>query len=395
VKRQLFDDEHEALRESFARYLEAEVVPSYDEWERAGRIPREALRRLGELGFLGLAAPERFGGPGVDDFRFNAVLGEEAARRGLAAFALAFTMQNDVALPYLLDLCTEEQLERWMPGIASGELVLGIAMSEPQTGSDLQGVRTRAERRDGGYELTGSKTFITNGLNADLVITVVRTARTGDHSDISLVVVENDTPGFTRGRNLEKLGQHAQDTAELFFEEALVPTENLLGEEGKGFRYLTKSLVQERLSIAIGAVAAARGALERTLTYVKERTAFGRPVGTFQNSRFKLAECKTEVEVAQAFVDRALAAHVAGELGVEEAAMAKYWCTEAQGRVVDTCLQLHGGYGYMLEYPIARDYVDARISRIYGGTNEIMREVIGRSMGLGDPAPPRGAAARS
>jgi acyl-CoA dehydrogenase len=385
VKRELFEDEHQALRESFARYLEAEVVPSYDEWERAGRIPREALRRLGGLGFLGLAVPERFGGPGVDDFRFNAVLGEEAARRGLAAFALAFTMQNDVALPYLLDLCNDEQLERWMPGIASGELVLGIAMSEPRTGSDLQGVRTRAERRDGGYELTGSKTFITNGLNADLVITVVRTARNGDHSDISLVAVENDTPGFTRGRNLEKLGQHAQDTAELFFDGALVPAENLLGEEGKGFRYLTKSLVQERLSIAIGAVAAARGALERTLTYVKERTAFGRPVGTFQNSRFKLAECKTEVEVAQAFVDQALAAHVAGELGAEEAAMAKYWCTEAQGRVVDTCLQLHGGYGYMLEYPIARDYVDARISRIYGGTNEIMREVIGRGLGLADP----------
>jgi alkylation response protein AidB-like acyl-CoA dehydrogenase len=385
VKRELFEDEHQALRESFARYLEAEVVPCYDDWERAGRIPREALRRLGELGFLGLAVPERFGGPGVDDFRFNAVLGEEAARRGLAAFALAFTMQNDVALPYLLDLCNEEQLERWMPGIASGELVLGIAMSEPHTGSDLQGVRTRAERRDGGYELTGSKTFITNGLNADLVITVVRTALGGDHSDISLLVVENNTPGFTRGRNLEKLGQHAQDTAELFFEGALVPAENLLGEEGQGFRYLTKSLVQERLSIALGAVAAARGALERTLTYVKARTAFGRPVGTFQNSRFKLAECKTEVEVAQAFVDRALAAQLTGELTVAEAAMAKYWCTEAQGRVIDTCLQLHGGYGYMLEYPIARDYADARVSRIYGGTNEIMREVIGRGLGLADP----------
>jgi alkylation response protein AidB-like acyl-CoA dehydrogenase len=385
VKRELFEEEHEALRESFARYLEAEVVPRYDAWERAGRIPRLELRRLGELGFLGLAVPERFGGPGVDDFRFNAVLGEEAARRGLAAFALAFTMQNDVALPYLLELCNEDQLQRWMPGIASGELVLGIAMSEPQTGSDLQGIRTRAERRNGGYELNGSKTFITNGLNADLVITVVRTGRQGDHSDISLIVVDNNTPGFTRGRNLQKLGQHAQDTAELFFEDAQVPAENLLGEEGRGFHYLTSELVQERLSIAIGAVAAARGALERTLTYVKERTAFGRPVGTFQNSRFKLAECQTEVEVAQAFVDRALALHVAGELSVEEAAMAKYWCTEAQGRVVDACLQLHGGYGYMVEYPIARDWADARISRIYGGTNEIMREVVGRGMGLGEP----------
>jgi alkylation response protein AidB-like acyl-CoA dehydrogenase len=385
VKRDLFEDDHEALRESFGRYLEAEVVPRYEEWERAGRIPREALRRLGELGFLGLAVDERFGGPGVNDFRFNAVLGEEAARRGLAAFALAFTMQNDVALPYLLELCTEEQLERWMPGIVSGELVLGIAMSEPQAGSDLAGVRTRAERRNGDYELNGSKTFITNGLNADLVITVVRTGRSGNHSDISLVVVERDTPGYTRGRNLEKLGQHAQDTAELFFDRARVPASNLLGEEGQGFRYLTRSLVQERLSIAIGAVAAARGALERTLTYVTERTAFGRPVGTFQNSRFRLAECHTEVEVAQAFVDRALVAHVAGTLTPEQAAMAKYWCTEAQGRVVDACLQLHGGYGYMLEYSIARDYADARISRIYGGTNEIMREVIGRGLGLAEP----------
>jgi acyl-CoA dehydrogenase len=385
MRRELFDEEHEALRESFGRYLDAEVVPQFDQWERAGRIPREVLSRLGELGFLGLAVEERFGGAGTDDFRFNAVLGEEAARRGLAAFALAFTMQNDVALPYLLELCTEEQRERWMPGIASGELVLGIAMSEPQTGSDLAGVRTRAEPRNGGYELTGSKTFITNGLNADLVIAVVRTGRSGDHPDISLVAVENDTPGYTRGRNLEKLGQHAQDTAELFFDRAHVPAENLLGEEGQGFGYLRRGLVQERLSIAIGAVAAARGALERTLGYVTERTAFGQPVGTFQNSRFRLAECHTEVEVAQAFVDRALAAHVAAELTPEQAAMAKYWCTEAQGRVVDACLQLHGGYGYMLEYPIARDYADARISRIYGGTNEIMREVIGRGLGLGDP----------
>jgi len=258
-------------------------------------------------------------------------------------------------------------------------------MSEPRAGSDLQGVTTRAERRDGGYVLNGSKTFITNGLNADLIITVVRTGRQGDHSDISLVAVEGDTPGFTRGRALEKLGQHAQDTAELFFDDAVVPAENLLGEEGRGFRYLTQHLAQERMSIAVGAVAAARGALERTLGYVLDRRAFGRPVGTFQNSRFKLAECRTEVEVAQAFVDRCLELHVAGELTADEAAMAKYWSSEAQGRVIDACLQLHGGYGYMLEYPIARDYADARISRIYGGTTEIMKEIIGRAMGLGDP----------
>ncbi|HEY3019815.1 MAG TPA: acyl-CoA dehydrogenase family protein [Solirubrobacteraceae bacterium] len=385
MRRTLFADEHEALRESFGRYLDAEIVPAYDAWEREGRIPREALRRLGELGFLGLAVDERYGGPGIDDFRFNAVLNEEAAGRGLAAFALAFTMQNDVALPYLLSVCTDEQRERWLPGIASGEIVLGIAMSEPRAGSDLQGVTMRADRRDGGYVLNGSKTFITNGLNADLIITVVRTGRQGDHSDISLVAVEGDTPGFTRGRALEKLGQHAQDTAELFFDDAVVPAENLLGDEGRGFRYLTQHLAQERMSIAVGAVAAARGALERTLGYVLDRRAFGRPVGTFQNSRFKLAECRTEVEVAQAFVDRCLELHVAGELTADEAAMAKYWSSEAQGRVIDACLQLHGGYGYMLEYPIARDYADARISRIYGGTTEIMKEIIGRSMGLGEP----------
>jgi alkylation response protein AidB-like acyl-CoA dehydrogenase len=387
MRRTVFGDEHEDLRESFGRYLDTEVVPVYDEWEREGRVPREVLRRLGELGFLGLAVDERYAGPGIDDFRFNSVLNEEAARRGLAAFALSFTMQNDVALPYLLELCNDEQLERWMPGIVSGDLILGIAMSEPQTGSDLQAIATRADRKDGGFVLNGSKTFITNGLNADLVITVVRTGRNGDHTDLSLVVVENDTPGYTRGRNLEKLGQHAQDTAELFFDDAFVQKENLLGEEGKAFRYLTHNLAQERLSIAVGAVAAARGALERTLEYVSGRKAFGQPVGTFQNSRFKLAECRTEVEVAQAFVDRCLEAIVAGELTAEEAAMAKYWCTEAQGRVVDACLQLHGGYGYMLEYPIARDYADARISRIFGGTNEIMREIIGRSLGLGEPVP--------
>ncbi|HEY1516689.1 MAG TPA: acyl-CoA dehydrogenase family protein, partial [Solirubrobacteraceae bacterium] len=260
----------------------------------------------------------------------------------------------------------------------------GIAMSEPGTGSDLQGIQTRAVRDGEHYILNGSKTFITNGLNAELVITAVRTGSTGKQSDISLLVLEADTPGFTRGRNLEKLGQHAQDTAELFFADARVPAANLIGAEGEGFRHLTHNLAQERLSIAVGAVAAARGALERTLEYALERRAFGRPIGTFQNSRFELAKARTEVEVAQAFVDRCLLATVDGTLTADEAAMAKYWCSEAQGRVIDACLQLHGGYGYMLEYQIARDYADARISRIYGGTSEIMKEVIGRGMGLGE-----------
>jgi alkylation response protein AidB-like acyl-CoA dehydrogenase len=257
-------------------------------------------------------------------------------------------------------------------------------MSEPGTGSDLQAIQTRAVRDGAHYLVNGAKTFITNGLNADLIITAVRTATSGKHSDISLIVVEADTPGFQRGRNLEKLGQHAQDTAELFFTDARIPAENLIGAEGEGFRQLTHNLAQERLSIAVGAVAAARGALDRTLEYALDRTAFGRPIGTFQNSRFELARARTEVEVAQAFVDRCLQAAVAGSLTADEAAMAKYWCSEAQGRVIDACLQLHGGYGYMLEYQIARDYADARVSRIYGGTTEIMKEVIGRAMGLGE-----------
>jgi alkylation response protein AidB-like acyl-CoA dehydrogenase len=386
MRRPIFTPEHDDLRESFGRYLDKEIVPAYDGWETEGRIPREVLRRTGELGFLGLGVPEAIGGPGVSDFRFNAVINEEAARRGLAAFALAVTMQNDVALPYFTELCDEEQRSRWLPAIVAGELILGIAMSEPGTGSDLQGIKTRAVRDGEHYVLNGSKTFVTNGLNAELIITAVRTGSSGTHSDISLLVVEADTPGFTRGRNLEKLGHHAQDTAELFFADARVPATNLIGTEGEGFRYLTHNLAQERLSIAVGAVAAARGALERTLEYALHRKAFGRQIGTFQNSRFELAKARTEVEVAQAFVDRCLVAACDGTLTADEAAMAKYWCSEAQGRVIDACLQLHGGYGYMLEYQIARDYADARISRIFGGTTEIMKEVIGRAMGLGETA---------
>ena len=386
MSRPIFGDEHDDLRESFGRYLDAEIVPRYEQWEADGRIPRQVLRRAGELGFLGFSVPEAFGGTGIDDFRFNAVINEEAARRGLAAFALAVTMQNDVALPYYTELCNDEQRERWLPGIVTGDLILAIAMSEPGTGSDLQGIKTRAVLDGDAYVVNGAKTFITNGLNAELVITAVRTGSSGTHRDISLLIVEEGCEGFTRGRNLSKLGQHAQDTAELFFEDARVPAANLIGDPGRGFSYMTHNLAQERLSIAVGAVAAARGALDRTLGYVMERTAFGRPVGTFQNSRFELAKAATEVEVAQAFVDRCLDAAVAGTLTPEHAAMAKYWCSEAQGRVIDTCLQLHGGYGYMLEYPIARDYADARISRIYGGTSEIMREVIGRSLGLAGPA---------
>jgi alkylation response protein AidB-like acyl-CoA dehydrogenase len=385
MRRPLFEPEHDALREAWGSFLDREVAPVYDDWERQRRIPREVLRRVGELGFLSPAVPERFGGAGIDDFRFNAVLTEEAARRGFTGIAMALSVHHDVAVPYLLELTTEEQKARWLPGVASGELIAAIAMSEPATGSDVAAISTRARRRNGGYVVSGAKTFISNGLNADVVVTAVRTGDTGRHGDISILVIEDGVPGFERGRNLEKLGTHSQDTAELFFDEVEVPSENLLGEEGQGFRYLMRNLAQERLAIAVTAAAGAQGALDRTLAYVKERRAFGRPIGTFQNSRFKLAACHAEMQVTQAHIDFAIARHVAGELGPEDAAIAKYWATESQGRIVDACLQLHGGYGYMLEYPIARAYVDARVNRIYGGSNEIMLEIVGRSLGLGEP----------
>jgi alkylation response protein AidB-like acyl-CoA dehydrogenase len=385
MHRPLFEPEHDALREAWGNFLEREVAPVYDEWERERRIPRDVLRRVGELGFLSPAVPERFGGAGSDDFRFNAVLTEEAARRGFTGIAMALSVHHDVAVPYLLELTSEEQKARWLPGVASGELIAAIAMSEPGTGSDVAAIATRAKRVDGGYLVSGAKTFISNGLNADVVVTAVRTGDTGRHGDISILVLENGMKGFERGRNLEKLGTHSQDTAELFFDAVFVPAENLLGDEGEGFRYLMRNLAQERLAIAVTAAAGAAGALERTLAYVKERWAFGRPVGTFQNSRFKLAACHAEMQVTQAHIDAAIGRHVAGELTPEDAAIAKYWATESQGRIVDACLQLHGGYGYMLEYPIARAYVDARVNRIYGGSNEIMLEIVGRSLGLGEP----------
>ncbi len=386
MHRPLFEPEHDALREAWGAYLDREVAPVYDAWERERRIPREVLTRIGSLGFLSPAIPERFGGAGSDDFRFNAVLTEEPARRGFTAVAMALSVHHDVALPYLLELATDEQSERWLPGLASGERFAAIAMSEPGTGSDVAAIATRARRVDGGYVVNGAKTFISNGLNADLVVTAVRTEETGRRG-LSILMIEEGMAGFTRGRNLEKLGTHAADTAELFFEDVEVPAANLLGEEGQGFRYLMHNLAQERLAIAITAAAGAQGALDRTLEYVKERRAFGRPVGTFQNSRFKLAACHGEMQVTQAHVDSALARHVAGELTPEDAAIAKWWATESQGRIVDTCLQLHGGYGYMLEYPIARAYADARVNRIYGGANEIMLEIVGRSLGLGEPRP--------
>ena len=385
MRRTLFEDVHEDFRASFRTFLQREVLGEegrYGEWERAGIVPREVFALAGQGGFLGMAVPEPYGGAGAEDFRFNAIIGEETQRAGVGGFGLGITLHNDICLPYFLTYCNGSQRERWLGGIASGELITALAMTEPGMGSDLAGMSTRALRDGDHYVVDGSKTFITNGINADLVIVAAKTDPSERHRGISLLVVERGTEGFSRGRNLEKIGQHSQDTAELSFAGVRVPVENLLGEEGEGFRQLVSNLPQERLSISVSAVAAAEAALGWTLDYVRERRAFGQPIGSFQSSRFALAELRTETEIGRAFVDRCVEALCAGELSAEDAAMAKWWCTDLQGRVVDRCVQLHGGYGYMLEYPIARAFVDARVTRIYGGTNEIMKEIVGRSMGL-------------
>jgi alkylation response protein AidB-like acyl-CoA dehydrogenase len=382
MRRALFEPEHVDFRESVARFVAEEITAHHEVWEREGIVPRELFAKAAGKGILAMQVPERYGGSGVDDFRFNQIVGEEVSLAGNAGSGLGLTLHNDICLPYFLKLANDEQKQRWLPGIADGSLITAVAMTEPEMGSDLAGLRTTARREGDEYVVNGSKTFITNGINADLVITAVKTDPGQRHAGISLLILERGMDGFQRGRNLDKVGMHAQDTAELFFEDVRVPAENRLGDEGQGFRYMTGNLAQERLSIAIAGVAAARGALRTTLAYVKERQAFGQAIGSFQNSRFALAEMATEVELATSFCDQAVRALNAGELSAEDAAMAKWWCTELQGRVIDRCVQLHGGYGYMLEYPIARAFVDARVTRIYGGTTEIMKEIIGRSLGV-------------
>ncbi|MGZ6963754.1 MAG: acyl-CoA dehydrogenase family protein [Acidimicrobiia bacterium] len=382
MQRTLFDSDHELFRDSVRAFIAKELVPHAEEWERAGIVDRDVFLKAGAQGFLGIAVPEEYGGGGVPDFRYNVVIAEEIQRAGVNAAGLGWTLHNDICIPYFLTMCTDEQKARWLPGICSGELITAIAMTEPGIGSDLASMATTATLDGDHYVVNGSKTFITNGINADLVVTAVKTDPTQRHAGMSLLILERGLPGFERGRNLEKIGMHAQDTAELFFTDVPVPVANRLGEEGSGFRSLVDKLPQERLSIAVTGVAAARVAFDLTLEYVKERTAFGQPIGSFQNSRFRLAEMATEIELAQTFVDRAVMALNDGALTAEEAAMAKWWCTELQKRVIDTCLQLHGGYGYMTEYPIARAYADARITTIYGGTTEIMKEIIGRSLGI-------------
>jgi len=384
MQRKHFDADHEAFAEAFRAFADKAIVPNYMDWERAGITPREVFTEAGKSGFLGMQVPEEYGGGGVDDFRFNQALDEQVALAGITGTGLGITLHNDTCLPYFLTYCNDEQKRRWLPGIVSGELITAVAMTEPGAGSDLSGIRTSAKLDGDHYLVNGSKTFITNGINADLVITAVKTAAAGAdrRSGMSLLILERGMDGFERGRNLDKLGLHSQDTAELSFTDVRVPVANLLGAEGEGFAQLVKKLPQERMSIAVSAVAESRAAFENTLRYVKDRKAFGTTIGSFQNTKFVLAEIITEVDVAQAFIDRCVDRLNAGELDVADAAKAKWWCTELQGRVIDRCLQLHGGYGYMTEYAVSRAYADARVTRIYGGSTEIMKGVVSKSLGL-------------
>lgn len=382
MRRTLYTADHEAFRDLARQFIDKEVVPHYPDWERAGRMPREIFERMGELGLLGTAIPEEYGGGGVRDYRFNAILQEEAYR-ALVTLSTVRT-QIDVILPYFLEYANEEQRRRWFPGLANGTLLTAVAMTEPGTGSDLAGIRTTAVRDGEDYIINGAKTFITGGLLADLVIVVARTDTDPDNrrAGLSLIVVESGRPGFTKGRILDKLGCKVQDTVELSFDNVRVPQSNRLGEEGEGFGYLGHNLAQERITVAVGSVAQARSAIAATIEYVKERKAFGQPVASYQNTKFELAAMSAEVEAAQTMIDRAVLDLVEGELSGPDAARTKLFCTEVQARVVDRCLQLFGGYGYMLEYPIARLYADARVARIYAGTSEVMKTIVAKDLGL-------------
>ena len=381
MQRTHFEPEHEAFRDLCRSFFEKECAPHTVQWEADGKVDRDVWRKAGATGMLLWEAPEALGGQDIRDYRYSQVLAEEMV--GTGTVGVGFGMQNDVMPPYLMDLTNDEQKQRWLPGSVNGDIIWGIAMSEPGAGSDVASIRTTAVRDGDTYVINGGKTFITNGLLLDAVVVVAKTDPTQTHKGISIIVVEDGMPGFTRGRHLDKIGQHAQDTAELFFDNVRVPVTNVLGEENKGFGYLMRNLPQERLGAGVMAAASMWRALELTVDYVRTRKAFGQPIGAFQNTRFELAEVKTLCEVVQAYVDKAVVEHIAGRLSPEDAAGLKQWTTDTQNRVVDRCLQLFGGYGYMTEYPIARAYVDARITTIYGGTTEIMKEIIGKSLKLG------------
>ena len=382
IERTLFKSDHESFRDSFRRFVDKEIAPFHAAWEDQGYVDREVWRKAGANGFLCMTMPEEYGGAGADKL-FSVAQMEELARAG--ASGIGYGLHSEIVAPYILHYGTEAQKRKYLPPMATGDVVTAIAMSEPAAGSDLQGVRTTAIRRGDHYVLNGSKTFITNGWHADLVIVVAKTNPAAGAKGTSLLLVERGMPGFATGKLLKKVGMKAQDTAELFFSDVKVPVENLLGgdaQENRGFVCLMEQLPWERLQIAIGAVTGAQAAIDQTLAYVKERNVFGHPVASYQNTRYKLAELQTEVQVAQVFVDRCTELLLANALDTATASMAKYWTTELQCKVVDECVQLHGGYGYMWEYPIARAYADVRVQRIYGGTTEIMKEVISRSMGL-------------
>ncbi|MCO7191501.1 acyl-CoA dehydrogenase family protein [Pseudonocardia sp. McavD-2-B] len=375
-----YDDDHEAFRESVRTFVDREVRPDLDDWDRDGLIPRDVWRTAAKVGILGLRIPEQYGGAGVSDYRFRCVVQEELARVGAASLASGMSINDDVVVGYLTRFGTEEQQSTWLPSMASGDVVASIAMSEPGAGSDMRGMRTTAVREGDSWRLAGSKTFITSGYSSDVVIVAARTGTKEGRPQLSLFVVPTTTAGFSRGRKLGKIGLHAQDTAELAFDDMLLPSTALLGEEGRGFHHLTNQLPLERLSIAWRALVAAEAAFAWTVEYTKERTAFGSRVIDFQNSRFRLAELSTELDVTRAFLERAVQRYLDGDLDATTGAKAKWWCTELQQRVVNACLQLHGGYGYMSEYPIARAFIDARVQTLVGGTTEIMKEIIGRDI---------------
>lgn len=382
MRREIFNDEHEMLREQFRRFVASEVEPKIEGWNREGTSDRESWKRFGEEGYLGAAAPVEYGGAG-GDFMHDAVIMEELAyARG---HGLMMSLHSDICMPYITSFGSDDQKRKYLPGAIAGEIILAIAMTEPGTGSDLANVQTRAIRDGDHYVVNGAKTFISNGQLADLVIVVVKTDPEANppHKGISLLLVEATSPGFERGRNLEKLGLKGQDTSELFFRDCRVPVENLLGQEGQGFKMLMNKLQQERLSIAVASMASCRRSFDDTLSYVKERRAFGQPIGSFQNTQFKMAEMATEIELGQAFVDKLLVAHVRGDDIVSEVSMAKYWTTDLQKKIAAECLQLFGGYGFMEEYPISGDYRDAAVQSIYAGTNEIMKVIIAKRLGLG------------
>jgi alkylation response protein AidB-like acyl-CoA dehydrogenase len=380
MEQHLYEPVHEEFRDLCREFLAREAVPYHADWEKAGLVDREVWRKAGSAGLLGINVDEAYGGGGQPDFRFNAVLGEEIIRAHCSG--LGFGLHNDVVAPYLTELTTEDQRKRWLPGFCSGDTITAIAMSEPGAGSDLAGVRTTAIRDGDTYVINGQKTFITNGELADLVIVVAKTATDQGAHGVSLIVVERGTPGFTRGRRLEKVGLKANDTAELFFDDCRVPADNLIGTENHGFYQLMANLPRERLSIAVGAVGAAEVILAGTLEYARSRQAFGRAIGSFQHNRFLLAELDTEVTIARTFINHCVREFNAGRLTITDAAKAKWWTTELQTKVADRCVQLHGGYGYMMEYPVAKAWLDSRVQTIYGGTTEIMKEIIGRGLGL-------------